>query len=316
MIGKGNVSDSDFKVDFFCVGVAKAGTTTLHDLLSQQASLCLPKRKETNYFSFGMAGRPSFTGPLDNSSVNDPTITSLDEYVADFDYQQGALCGEICPSYVLDGAAENIYAHNPDAKIIILLREPVSRAYSNYQHLVRDGREHNSFEEALAGEAERLEQGWEWFWGLKSNSLYAGFVQKYLEKFGQENVRIIFFEDFVKNQAQYLRQVMAFVGLDPDSAVLDEQLSSNSSGVVSGKWRFLHRMLLSEGKLNSALRTLLPDSARKKLGALFKRFSTVKGEVSEETRELLLREFSTDLAQLNTLVEGRVSDWVRQSSVS
>lgn len=310
------MSESEFTVEFFCVGVAKAGTTTLHDLLSQQELVCLPRRKETNYFSFGMAGRPAFTGPLDNSSVNEPTITSFDKYVADFDYQQGALCGEICPSYVLDGAAENIYAHNPNAKIIILLREPVSRTYSNYQHLVRDGREQTGFEDALASESDRLEQGWEWFWGLKSNSLYAAFVQEYLEKFGRANVKILFFEDFVKNQEHHLKEVMAFIGLDPDSVTVDEQLSSNSSGIVSGRWRLLHRMLLSEGVLNSTLRTVLPERARKKLGSLFKRFSTVKGDVSEETRDMLLHEFSTDLAQLNTLVDGRVSEWARQSGVS
>lgn len=310
------MSDSDFKVDFFCVGVAKAGTTTLHDLLGQQRGICLPKRKETNYFSFGLKGRPGFTGPLDNSGVNEPTITTFDDYVDDFDHQLGDLRGEICPSYVLDGAANNIHDHNPDAKIIILLREPVSRAYSNYQHLVRDGREYGSFEDALADETRRIEQGWEWFWGLKRNSFYADFVQQYFDMFGQDNVMVIFFEDFVKDQAFHLKEVMAFVGLDPNSAIMGEQLSSNSSGVVSGKWRFLHKALLSEGLLNSTLRSLLPEGLRRKMGALFKKFSTVKGGVSAQTREQLLREFSSDLKQLNSLVGGRVSEWMRQNSVS
>ena len=174
------MTSSNFKVDFFCVGVAKAGTTTLHDLLSLQDNISLPERKETNYFSFGISGTPAFTGPLDNSSVNEPTITSFEEYVSDFDHEQGKLIGEVCPSYSLDGTATNIYEHNPEAKIIILLREPVGRAYSNYQHLVRDGREFSSFEDALAAEADRLDRGWEWFWGLKRNSLYFEFVKEYI----------------------------------------------------------------------------------------------------------------------------------------
>ena len=78
------MTSSNFKVDLFCVGVAKAGTTTLHDLLSLQDNISLPGRKETNYFSFGILGTPAFTGPLDNSSVNEPTITSFEEYVSDF----------------------------------------------------------------------------------------------------------------------------------------------------------------------------------------------------------------------------------------
>jgi len=189
------MTGSNFKVDFFCVGVAKAGTTTLHDLLSLQDKISLPKRKETNFFSFGILGKPTFSGPLDHSSVNQPTITSFEEYVNDFDVEPGSLIGEVCPSYTLNGAADNIYEHNPEAKIIILLREPVGRAYSNYQHLVRDGREPSSFEDALAAEADRLAQGWEWFWGLKRNSQYFGLVKEYVEKFGKENVKIMFFED-------------------------------------------------------------------------------------------------------------------------
>lgn len=319
------MTGNNFKVDFFCVGVAKAGTTTLHDLLSLQDTVSLPKRKETNYFSFGMSGTPAFTGPLDNSSVNEPTITSFEEYVNDFEHEdghepgQGRLIGEICPSYSLDGAATNIYEHNPDAKIIILLREPVGRAYSNYQHLVRDGRESGSFEDALAAETDRLTKDWEWFWGLKRNSLYFDLVTEYIDIFGQENVKIIFFEDLVKNQEQHVKDVMEFIGLDPATAK-HEEFNSNKSGIVSGKWRFLHRILLAEGALNSILRIVLPPILRKKLGFFLKRFSTVKGEVSAETKDLLSREFSSDLIQLNKLiggrVNGRVGQWLGDQNVS
>jgi hypothetical protein len=309
------MTGDNFKVDFFCVGVAKAGTTTLHDLLSLQDTIALPSRKETNYFSFGISGKPAFTGPLDGPSVNDPTITSLEEYVGDFAAEPGLVFGEVCPSYSLPGAAANIYEHNPEAKIIILLREPVSRSYSNYQHLVRDGREYSSFEEALASESDRLEQGWEWFWGLKQNSLYFNLVSEYQTLFGKDKVKILFFEDFVKNQEQYLKEVLDFLGLD-SSAAVHEEFNSNKSGVVSGKWKFLHKLLLSEGIFNSALRVILPHAVRKKLGLLFKSLSTVKGGVSEDTKTMLAHEFSADLTQLNDLVGGRVSEWLGESDVS
>lgn len=298
-----------FKVDFFCVGVAKAGTTTLHDLLSLQQNITLPRIKETNYFSFGIHGKPAFSGPLDSTSVNEPTVTSLDDYIANFEQKEGALIGEICPSYALNGAAENIYRHNPKAKIIILLREPVSRAFSNYQHLVRDGREHESFEAALAAETDRLEQGWEWFWGLKQNSYYTEFVSKYLSLFGADNVRVFFFEDFVKDQRKHLQDIFCFLELDLNDLVYQE-LDSNKSGVVSGRWKLLHKLLLSQGFLNSILRTLLPSGLRKKLGHFFKSISTVKGEISDETRFALAREFKPDLEELHDLVGDRVYGWL------
>lgn len=306
---------SSFKVDFFCVGVAKAGTTTLHDLLSLQDNISLPRKKETNYFSFGISGKPEFTGPLDNSSVNEPTVTSFDEYVGDFEPKQGCVYGEVCPSYSLDGVAANIYKHNSNAKIVILLREPVGRTFSNYQHLVRDGREHASFEDALAAEADRLDQGWEWFWGLKRNSLYYDFVKEYVDLFGKENVLVLFFEDFIKDQEQHVKMVVEFIGLDP-ALVKHGEFNSNKSGVVSGKWKLLHRVLLAEGPVNKALRVVIPEGLRKKLGFFLKSISTVKGDVSSETKALLAHEFSTDLTRLNELIGGKVGDWLEDTGVS
>jgi hypothetical protein len=303
------MTDPTFKVDFFCVGVAKAGTTSLHELLDLQERVSLPKRKETNYFSFGLSGRPAFSGPLDESSVNATTITSLEDYINDFDRSSDDLIGEICPSYALPGCAENIHRHNPEAKIIILLREPVSRSFSNYQHMVRDGREPLEFEQALAAEDERLAEGWEWFWGLKRNSFYYESVKSYVDTFGPDKVKILFFEDFIKDQETHLRSVMEFIGLDPES-VRYEQFDSNKSGVVSQRWKAVHRLLLAEGPLNSALRTLLPPSLRKKLGGLFKAFSTAKGDMPDETRAALAKEFEDDLTNLRELVGVRVDQWL------
>ncbi len=309
------MNNRQFKVDFFCVGVAKAGTTTLHDLLCMQENISLPKRKETNYFSFGIHGKPEFSGPLDSTSVNEPTIVSFQEYMDDFDLDDGNIVGEICPSYMLEGTVERIYEHNADAKIIILLREPVGRAISNYQHLVRDGRERLDLEQSLEAEEARLASGWEWFWGIKQNSQYFSAVNAYINKFGEQNVKIIFFEDFIKNQPQYIEEIFDFVGLDPTTAK-HEVFDSNKSGIVSGRWRFVHRLLLSEGLVNSVLRKVMPAGLRKSLGALFKKVTTVKGEVSTDTKERLAQEFESDLLKLNELVGGNVGKWLEQRNVS
>ena len=68
--------------------------------------------------------------------------------------------------------------------------------------------------------------------------------------------------------------------------------------------------------MNSALRVILPPALRKKLGLLFKSLSTVKGDVSTETKDLLSREFSSDLTQLNQLIGGKVGEWSGERNVS
>ena len=107
---------------------------------------------------------------------------------------------------------------------------------------------------------------------------------------------------------------MDFIGLDSDDVVYEE-INSNKSGIVSGKWKYVHKLLLSEGVVNSMLRLIVPRRLRKKIGLYFKRISTVKGGVSTETKSLLIRDFSCDLVQLNQLIGGRVGDWLREKDV-
>lgn len=309
------MNSQPFTVDFFCVGMAKAGTTTLHDLLALQEGIALPARKETNYFSFGVHGRPNFTGPLDQTSVNDPTITSLDDYQADFGSETAAFRGEVCPSYALPGVAERLHAHNPAARIILLLRDPVGRAFSNYQHLVRDGRERGSFEECLAAEPHRLAEGWEWFWGLKQNSQYADVVSEYVRVFGREQVKIVLFEEFIRDQQHHLQDIMQFIGCDTAN-IRYEAHDSNKSGVVSDRWKTLHRVLLSEGVVNKTLRALIPAGLRKQLGATFKRLSTTRSDMAPETRAALTAEFHSDVRQLAQLMGDDKRSWIGAYDVS
>lgn len=308
------MNSPNFKVHFFCVGAAKAGTTSLHDLLALQENVSLPQRKETNFFSIGIHGRPEFSGPLDKTSINDTTVTSFADYENDFENSAASLNGEICPSYALPGTAKNIHSHNPDAKIIILLRDPVSRAFSNYQHLVRDGRETLPFEQALAAEDHRLASGWEWFWGLKRNSLYCAVVKEYLELFGKQQVKIVIFEDFISNQKSELQAIAEFIGLDSDS-IRFEDIFSNKSGVVSARWKLIHQLVLAEGPVNRNLRKLLPLGLRKYLGGLFKKLTTTKGQLNQETEVALRREFAEDLEALSLIANDIKAPWLGGSDV-
>jgi len=155
----------------------------------------------------------------------------------------------------------------------------------------------------------RVAQRISWFWGLKRNSFYYESVKSYIDTFGPDKVKVLFFEDFIKDQETHLRGVMEFIGLDPES-VRYEQFDSNKSGVVSQRWKAVHRLLLAEGPLNSALRTLLPPSLRKRLGGLFKALSTGKGAMPDETRTALAKEFEADLIKLRELVGVRVDEWL------
>lgn len=111
---------------FFIVGAPKAGTTALSKYLGRHPEIFVPPRKELNYFNKGL--------------VRVSPIKTLDEYLSFFAEGKGKICGEASPVYLrTPNAAKEIHDFNPDAKIIIMLREPVSLLRSFHSQLLWNG---------------------------------------------------------------------------------------------------------------------------------------------------------------------------------
>ena len=115
------------------------------------------------------------------------------------------MLGEASTSYLWDThAAERIKRAVPEARILIMLRDPVDRAYSQYWNDVREGIERRSFLDALAEEQRSGPGGW----GVSSLYIdcgrYADQVARYLDRFGAR-VQVLFFEDFVERRGEHDR---------------------------------------------------------------------------------------------------------------
>jgi hypothetical protein len=125
--------------DFLVIGAQKAGTTALYAYLRWHPSIAGPFWKEVSFFDRHWArGEAWYRGqfPLRSS---------------------GKVVGEASPSYVFHPLApKRVFSLVPEVKLIVLLREPGDRAYSQYQHAVALGRETLSFEDALAAEDDRV----------------------------------------------------------------------------------------------------------------------------------------------------------------
>ena len=115
----------------------------------------------------------------------------------------GQLCGDISPDYLYycqNAVPKILNEKDTQIPIIIVLRNPIDRAYSSYLYHVRDGREKLSFEDALNAEEQRLTENWAWGWFYVRGGLYAEQVKAYTEKF--ERVLVLLFEeDIVTGQA-------------------------------------------------------------------------------------------------------------------
>jgi hypothetical protein len=241
--------------NLYLVGAAKAGTTSLYRELARHPAIYMSPMKEPHYFSQiePAPGREAFF----------PHVTDEAEYLALFD---GAtteeLLGEASTSYLWDSrAAERIKRVVPEARILIILRDPVERAYSQYWNDVREGIERRSFLDALLDE-QRSGPG---AWGVSSLHIdcgrYANQVERYLDHFGAR-VKVLFFEDFVGNQEQTIADVHSFLGVESSPTAGAAARRMNPASLPRNR---LSAALFASGRVRRVVRATIPRPLRSRL---------------------------------------------------
>lgn len=216
--------------DFLVIGAAKCGTTSLFDWICAHPLVARPNtngqpRKELLFFDY------NFHRGADWYRKHFP----LDRERREFEREHGRpfLTGEATASYLTGyWAPGRVRQVVPDVKLIVTLRNPVDRTYSAFQMSRRERLEEcESFEEALALEAQRLEGELErvrsdprynpplppplGYWSYLHRSRYADHVARWLEVFPREQILFLKFEDLAADPWGGLDQVHAFLGLPP-----------------------------------------------------------------------------------------------------
>ncbi len=301
--------------DFFIVGAARSGTTSLDLYLSQHPEIYITHRKETHFF-VGDALPLRFMGPGDER-LNALLIRDEQQYARLFADTRGAkIAGEASAFYLCyPEAAPRIKQAVPDAKILIILREPVERTYSAYMMLVRDGRETASLEEGLRREKERREKDFEPMWWYTELSLYYRQVKQYLEVFGPQQVKVLLYEEFFAQPEQALRDIFAFLGVRQDISI-DTSVRYNIS--VSPKSRRLYNVLdqfmFNPGPLEKRLKALVPLNLRMAWASKLIGMSVERVGLDDGLRALLKTCFARDVEQLAALLQRDLSCWHYQQS--
>ena len=205
----------DLKVDFFVVGAARCGTTSLYNYLNQHPDIFLPNIKELNYFSRVESKDSSdYKEPKKDQQYHTKIIKSEHTYNSLFNNsKENQINGDISPSYLWDTETANrIYKHNPKAKIIISLRNPIHRAFSHYVMNYSIGQEkHDNFRDALNAKTEMIWGGGNLYEEL---SYYYKTVLPYYQIFGKENIHTLIFEEWTSNKDTALEEIFNFLGVD------------------------------------------------------------------------------------------------------
>jgi len=204
--------------DFLIIGAQKCGTTSLYTYLMQHPSVGTAFEKEVRYFN------DHYENGVDWYKAHFPTNSY--RYLMSRRESATLITGEGEPSYLPNPIVpQRVHDLIPDVKLIVMLRNPVDRAYSHYQHRFSRGRELRTFEDVVKADREKLKNGWDnlptgdykslghLHYSYLPRGFYVDQIRSWMTVFPKEQFLIIRAEDFFIDTQAIYRDVLDFLCL-------------------------------------------------------------------------------------------------------
>jgi hypothetical protein len=309
--------------NFFVVGAAKSGTTSLYEYLKLHPEVYMAPIKETHHFSTDIDNskfRPNYARSLNKDltgflsgnmeeGIFHAFVKDWNEYVQLFKKVNGEKAiGEVTNSYLYSKeAAKNIISKFPDAKVIMMLRNPVDRAFSHYLMDLRIGYETANFMTALKKDLARNPKGW----GISNLYIEIGMyyeqVRRFIEVFPEPQRRIYIFDDFVKNPEAMMKDIFRFLEVS-ETTIIDFSRKYNPSFIPKNK---LIGKLNTQKKVKDWLKGVLPKSVKSKFKKTFYTDRDLP-KIKSEERKFLQDIFRDDIEKLSALLHRDLSAWLAE----
>ena len=297
--------------DFLVAGVPKAGTTALHAALSRHPGLYLSEIKEPKFFLTD-GPPPTRGGPGDVITYREH-VWQRDKYEALFGAAPpGVPRGEATPLYLYDrDAMRRIRDQIPAAKLIVIIRDPVERAHSNWTHLWSAGLEPiGDFVRACAQEPRRIEAGWASFWHYTGLGKYGEQLQHAYTLFPREQVLVIRYRLLADEPASTLDRICAFLGVETGliSEIPRENVTAHPERTLS------HHAVAIGMRASDSIGRLLPGTTGSTMTGRIERFlqrgNRQRQPLDWQQREALLPTFRQDIQLLEEVLKEDFSDWL------
>lgn len=291
--------------NFYILGAAKAGTTSLYHALRKHPQVYLSPVKEPHFFDI----EANFVKGLEY--YQNTFFRNSDRYLAR---------GEATPAYfhLVDIVAPRllqVYQNSDEQpKFIVSLRDPVERAWSHYMHRVRVAMETETLENAIDLEEERLlKRPSEWV-GYYRDGLYGTILRKWFDLFGRERFLVFLMQDFIDDPLGVGKDLATFLGVK-DDITFDFSRKENVTAKPRSEW-FMN-FLTHPSMLKEPLKIILPKLTRRRI----KEFLYRKNLRAYESRPMMDAKFEFDLRQrytadimdLQNLLTRDLSSWLPAS---
>jgi Sulfotransferase family len=311
--------------NFFVVGTGKAGTTSLYHYLKQHPQVYMSPVKEPCYFASEI--RPAnlskaAQGPLRRKSrelaqrLNDGKAvkplgwlaSEWEDYARLFqNVRDEKAIGEASAAYLWsETAAANIHSRLPQARIIMILRDPAERAYSQYLHQLASGLTRQAFREHLQQCIRNTDRKIGILYPFLEIGFYSQQVKRYLDLFPRDNIRILWYEEAWREPSRLLADLFQFLNVDatfsPDTS--RRELARRAPRLVTA-----HYLLMKSGVWRP-LQALVPASLRPGIRNLaFRRGSSLP--LDPKDRQYLVDYYREDIEKLAALLDTDLSAWLR-----
>lgn len=281
--------------DYIIIGSAKCGTTSLCNYLNAHPSIKMTNPKELDFF-----GRPNIEDRIES-------------YCKHFEKNENIVSGEGSVSYMLysELAAAQIKQYVPNVKLIVMLRNPIDRFYSDFWFNINRGAivyKKGLFENVISNTVEvpySPIHKMSYRESLISKGMYSTHLKNYLKYFDSDQIKVVFFEDFTKDTKAVLKSIYDFLGVEYSEVEAPEKIYNKT--LYPGK---LNAVYLAWKKIKPYLPNQFILDHRYKLTS-FKDFlfTEKKVEFPPQARKELLAIYSESIKELEDILNKDLSKW-------
>lgn len=319
-----DTNNSANKPNFFVVGAAKAGTSSLGDYLSRHPAIYISPIKEPHFFSADIRMpdfRPDYRERvsfdvktyLGNHPLPERHIAHIDnqsQYLELFrEVKNEVAIGELSTGYLYSSrAAENLFKFNPDARVVMVLRQPVERAYSHYLMNIRDMWDYDpGFINALERDFNSSEKGWGKSHLYVELGLYFEQVSRYLKSFPESHIKIFLYEDFKNDPAGLIKELCAFLGVGA-ATLSAEDFTTHKNVAELPRFKISGPYIPLFNAFRKYIGMHLPDKIKTRIRKMILSKKNVP-KLQQEEFEQAMKYFSDDIQKLSVLIKRDLRKW-------
>ena len=288
------------KPNFLIIGAPKSGTTSLYNYLQQHPDIEFSDIKEPKYFSFKDINFDFISNEKALSQIKKSTVTNLEDYLKLFTNKNAKWIGEASPNYFhFEPAAKNIYDFNVEMKLILILRNPIDRLYSDWKHNVRMGFETElNFKKAIKLIDERVKTNMLPYHDYLIKGKYAQHLERYFKYFARENIKVVFYDDFKKKPSSTCNEILHFLGIERNFNFNTEIIHMKSSPIIRYP------------KLKKQIKSLQLISYR--VYQFFEKINTIPEKMSNSNRKFAINYYRDDILKLEKLLQRELNCWYKK----